>query len=112
MLALRALGLTAGAGIKFPSVPVGLKAIRPAGCAPRFINGHRATCCVSAEDLSSKASTVDTVITIHMLRHVCDVNQMRDAAPGKPNTSEDCAQALGWTLNGRLRRPLRRRRSP
>ena len=102
MLALRALGLTAGARIGVPlyCCPVVFKAIRSAGCTPRFIDVDRATCCVSAEDLSSKASTVDAVIAVHMFGHVCDVDQMRDAAPGKP-IIEDCAQALGSTLNGR-----------
>ena len=76
------------------------KAIRSAGCTPRFIDVDRATCRVSAEDLSSKASTVDAVIAVHTFGHVCDVDQMRDAAPGKP-IIEDCAQALGSTLNGR-----------
>jgi dTDP-4-amino-4,6-dideoxygalactose transaminase len=77
------------------------KAIKAAGCVPRFIDVDPDTYCLSAVDLAAKSSEVDAVIAVHMFGNVCDVPALRRAAPGKPFI-EDCAQALGSWLNGRL----------
>jgi dTDP-4-amino-4,6-dideoxygalactose transaminase len=103
VLALKALGLPAGASIGVPlyCCPVVFKAIQAAGFVPRFLDVDPATYCVSADDLASKCSEVDAVIAVHMFGNVCDVPALRKAAPDKPIV-EDCAQSLGSGLNDRL----------
>jgi dTDP-4-amino-4,6-dideoxygalactose transaminase len=81
--------------------PVVLKAIAAADCRARFIDVEPHTFCLSADDLASKKSEVDAVIAVHMFGNVCDVPALRNAAPGKP-IIEDCAQALGSRLDGRV----------
>jgi perosamine synthetase len=102
-LALKALALPPNASIGVPlyCCPVVFKAIKAAGCVPRFIDVDLDTYCLSATDLATKSSEVDAVIAVHMFGNVCDVPALRRAAPGKP-IIEDCAQALGSRLNGRL----------
>jgi dTDP-4-amino-4,6-dideoxygalactose transaminase len=56
---------------------------------------------MSATDLAAKNSEVDAVIAVHMFGNMCDVPALRKAAPGKP-VIEDCAQALGSRLDGRV----------
>ena len=102
-LALKALALPPNASIGVPlyCCPVVFKAIKAAGCLPRFIDVDPDTYCLSATDLAAKSSEVDAVIAVHMFGNVCDVPALRRAAPGKP-IIEDCAQALGSRLNGRF----------
>lgn len=102
VVALKALGLPSGARIGVPlyCCPVVFKAIDAAGCRARFIDVDRDTYCLSAADLARKSSEVDAVVAVHMFGNLCDIQGLRDAAPGMP-IIEDCAQALGSRLDGR-----------
>lgn len=103
VLALKALALPPRASIGVPlyCCPVVFKAIKAAGYVPRFIDVDPDTYCLSAADLAAKSSEVNAVIAVHMFGNVCDMPDLRRAAPGKPFI-EDCAQALGSRLNDRL----------
>ena len=100
--AIKALGLPAGAHVGVPlfCCHVVFKAIAAAGCLPCFIDVEPETFCMSSEDLQGKRSNVDAVIAVHMFGNLCDVPQLKEAAPGIP-VIEDCAQALGSELHGR-----------
>lgn len=102
VVALQALALPPGARIGVPlyCCPVVFKAIKAAGCVPRFLDVDPGTYCLSVTDLSAKRSEVDAVIAVHMFGNVCDMPRLRDAAPGRPFI-EDCAQSLGSRLNDR-----------
>lgn len=102
VVALRALALAPGARVGVPlyCCPVVFKAIKAAGCVPRFLDVEPDTYCLSATDLAAKRSEVDAVIAVHMFGNVCDIPRLRDAAPGRPFI-EDCAQSLGSRLNDR-----------
>jgi perosamine synthetase len=102
-VALKALGLPARASVGVPlyCCPIVLSAVRAAGCRPRFIDVDPDTYCLSAADLAAKSSEVDAVIAVHMFGNVCDMSRLRKAAPNKPFI-EDCAQALGSRLDGRV----------
>lgn len=103
MVALKALALPlrASVGVPLYCCPVVLKAIDAAGCRARFIDVDPDTYCLSAADLAAKNSEVHAVIAVHMFGNMCDMPALRKAAPGKPFI-EDCAQALGSRLDGRL----------
>jgi perosamine synthetase len=103
VVALKALALPLGACIGVPlyCCPIVFKAINAAGCRARFIDVDPDTYCLSATDLAAKRSEVDAVVAVHMFGNVCDMPGLREAAPGKPFI-EDCAQALGSRLYGRL----------
>lgn len=103
VVALRALGLPAGASIGVPlyCCSVVFKAIESAGYHARFIDVDPDTYCMSATDLADKSSAVDAVIAVHMFGNLCDMPALRAAAPGKPFI-EDCAQALGSRVGDRL----------
>lgn len=103
VLALKAFALVPGAlvGVPLYCCPVVLKAIETAGCRARFIDVDPDTYCLSAADLAAKSSEVDAVIAVHMFGNMCDMRGLREAAPGKPFI-EDCAQALGSRLDGRV----------
>jgi perosamine synthetase len=103
VLALKALGSRPGASVAVPlyCCPVVLRAIAEAGCRARFIDVDPDTYCMSATDLATKSSEVDVVIAVHMFGNICDVPTLRKAVPGKP-VIEDCAQALGSRLDGRV----------
>ena len=103
VVALKALALSPGASVAVPlyCCPVVFSAIKAAGCRARFIDVDPNTYCLSAADLAAKSSEVDAVIAVHMFGNVCDMPALRKAAPGKPFI-EDCAQALGSRLDGRL----------
>jgi perosamine synthetase len=103
VLALKALGSRQGASVAVPlyCCPVVLRAIVEVGCRARFIDVDPDTYCVSAPDLAAKGSEVDAVIAVHMFGNMCDVPALRRAAAGKP-VIEDCAQALGSRLHGRV----------
>ena len=103
IMAVKALGLPPGASIGVPlyCCPVVFKAIDAAGCHARFIDVDPDTYCLSAADLAAKSSELDAVIAVHMFGNVCDMPALRKAAPGKPFI-EDCAQALGSRLDGRV----------
>ena len=111
VLALKALALPAGASVAVPlyCCPVVFKAIKAAGCRPRFIDIDPETYCLSPADLAAKSSEVDAVIAVHMFGNLCNMPRLREAAAGKP-LIEDCAQALGSSLDGRARRLLWRNR--
>lgn len=103
VVALNALALPSGASVGVPlyCCPVVFSAIKAAGCRARFIDVDPDTYCLSAADLAAKSSEVDAVIAVHMFGNVCDMRALREAAPSKPFI-EDCAQALGSRLDGRL----------
>jgi dTDP-4-amino-4,6-dideoxygalactose transaminase len=103
VVALRALSLRRGANVAVPlyCCPVVLSAIKAAGCRARFIDVDPDTYCLSPADLAAKSSEVDCVIAVHMFGNVCDMSALRKAAPGKP-IIEDCAQALGSHLDGKV----------
>ena len=88
-------------GVPLYCCAVVFKAIKAAGCRPRFIDVEPATFCMSAADLRAKSSEVDAVIAVHMFGNVCDIPSLREAIPGKP-IIEDCALSLGSKLNGRM----------
>jgi perosamine synthetase len=101
--AIKSLDLAPSARIGVPlyCCAVVFKAIKAAGCRPRFIDVDVATSCMSAADLRGKSSEVDAVIAVHMFGNVCDIPSLQTAAPGKP-IIEDCALSLGSKLNGRM----------
>lgn len=101
VVALKALGLTAGASVGVPlyCCPVVLTAIDAAGYRPRFVDVDPENYCISPVDLAAKRSQLDAVIAVHMFGNVCDIPALRSAAPGKP-LIEDCAQALGSRFTG------------
>jgi perosamine synthetase len=103
VMALKALALGPGASVAVPlyCCPVVLSAIKSCGCRARFIDVDPDTYCLSAADLAAKSSEVDAVIAVHMFGNACDMPALRQAAPGKPFI-EDCAQALGSRLDGRV----------
>jgi len=102
VLALKVLALPAGARVGVPlyCCPVVFKAIKAAGCSPRFIDIDPSTYCLSVPDLAAKSNELDAIVAVHMFGNLCDVPRLRDAAPGKP-VIEDCAQALGSRLHDR-----------
>jgi perosamine synthetase len=103
VVALKALVLPRRACIGVPlyCCPVVFKAIDAAGCRARFIDVDLDTYCLSAADLAAKSSELDAVVAVHMFGNVCDMAALRQAAPDKPFI-EDCAQALGSRLDGRV----------
>lgn len=103
VLAIRALELRPGARIGVPlyCCPVVFKAIRAAGCVPRFIDVDPATFCLSVADLAAKRSELDALIAVHMFGNVCDVPRLQEWLQGKP-IIEDCAQSLGSRHHGRF----------
>jgi dTDP-4-amino-4,6-dideoxygalactose transaminase len=103
VLGLKVLGLGPGATVAVPlyCCPVVFSAIQAAGCRARFIDIDPDTYCLSADDLAAKSSAVDAVIAVHMFGNICDVQALREVAPGKP-VIEDCAQALGSRFGGRV----------
>jgi len=78
--ALQCLDLPQHARIGVPlyCCPVVFKAIRTAGCVPRFIDIDADTFCISAADLSAKSSEVDAVIAVHMFGNLCDMPALLD----------------------------------
>jgi len=101
--AIKALNLRPGTRIGVPlyCCSVVFKAIKAAGCTPRFIDVDPVTFCISATDLRGKRSEVEAVIAVHSFGNVCDIPALRDAIQGKP-VIEDCAQALGSRADGRM----------
>lgn len=103
ILSIKALGLEPGSRIGVPlyCCPVVFKAIKAADCQLRFLDVDPGTFCISPEDLYAKRSDLDAVVAVHMFGNLCDMGSVQDAMHGKP-IIEDCAQALGSKLNGRL----------
>lgn len=101
--AIRAFDLPPDSRIGVPiyCCPVVFKAIKAAGCIPRFIDIDAGTYCISPEDLSRKISQIEAVIAVHMFGNLCDMPRLLDAAQGKP-IIEDCAQSIGSKLDGRM----------
>jgi perosamine synthetase len=102
IVALQALDLPAGSRIGVPlyCCPVVFKAIRAAGCVPRFLDIDPGTFCLSLQDLRAKRSGIDALIAVHMFGNLCDMPEILDIMAGKP-VIEDCAQSLGSRLEGR-----------
>ncbi|MBE3144720.1 MAG: DegT/DnrJ/EryC1/StrS family aminotransferase [Planctomycetes bacterium] len=101
VLAIKALNLEPGSRIGVPlhCCPVVFKAIKTAGCRPRFLDVDPGTFCISPEDLYAKRSELDAVVAVHMFGNLCEMGSVQKAMDGKP-IIEDCAQALGSTLSG------------
>jgi len=96
VIALKALGMSEGSRIGVPlfCCPVVFKAIRAAGCTPRFIDIDPDTYCLSPEDLLLKRPSIDALIAVHMFGNVCDMPKILEIVKGLP-VIEDCAQSLG-----------------
>lgn len=101
VLSIKALGLRPGSPIGVPlyCCPVVFKAIRTAGCQPRFLDVDPGTFCLSPEDLSAKRAECDAVIAVHMFGNLCEMRSVQRSMEGRP-IIEDCAQALGSKLDG------------
>ncbi|MDF0643866.1 MAG: DegT/DnrJ/EryC1/StrS family aminotransferase [Nitrospira sp.] len=101
--AIQALNLPSKARIGVPlyCCSAVFKAIEEAGCTARFIDVEPETFCLSTEDFLAKRSQLDAVIAVHMYGNLCDVPALREVAQGKP-IIEDCAQALGSKIRGRM----------
>ena len=101
--AVQGLELPAGSriGVSLYCCPAVFKAIREAGCIPRFLDVEYDTYCLSPEDLSAKISEIDAVIAVHMFGNLCDMSRIQEIAGQKP-VIEDCAQSLGSRLGGRM----------
>ena len=67
----------------------------------RFIDVDPTTFCMSASDLYAKRSQVDAVIAVHLFGNLCNMASLQEVAQGKP-IIEDCAQALGSNIQGRI----------
>lgn len=102
IIALKALGMPSGSKIGVPlyCCPVVFKAIKAAGCVPRFIDIDPEGYCLSAQDLRAKHSGVEAVIAVHMFGNLCDMPEVLKIMNGKP-VIEDCAQSLGSKLDGK-----------
>jgi perosamine synthetase len=102
IVALKALGMPPGSKIGVPlyCCPVVFKAIRAAGCVPRFLDIDPETFCLSLEGLQAKRSDIDALIAVHMFGSLCDMPKVLEIMEGKP-VIEDCAQSLGSKLEGR-----------
>jgi len=72
-----------------------------AGCTALFVDIDRKTFCLAPEDLSTKRSRIDAVVTVHMFGNLCDMPRLRELAEGKP-IIEDCAQSLASKIKGRI----------
>jgi perosamine synthetase len=102
IIALEALGMPSGSKIGVPlyCCPVVFKAIRAAGCVPRFLDIDPETFCLSPEDLRTKRSGIDALIAVHMFGNLCDMPTVLEIMGGNP-VIEDCAQSIGSKLNNR-----------
>lgn len=101
IISLRALGMRQGSKIGVPlyCCPVVFKAIKAAGCVPRFLDIDPETFCLSSEDLRLKGPGLDALIAVHMFGNLCDMPKVLGLMKGKP-VIEDCAQSLGSKLDG------------
>jgi perosamine synthetase len=101
IVAIQALGLRQGSRVGVPlyCCPVVFKAIKAAGCVPRFLDIDPETFCLSSEDLRTKHSGIDALIAVHMFGNLCDMPKVLEIMEGKP-VIEDCAQSLGSKLDG------------
>ena len=102
VVALQALSMPPGSRIGVPlyCCPVVFKAIRAAGCVPRFLDIDPETFCLSSEGLRAKRSNIDALIAVHMFGNLCDMPKVLEIMEGKP-VIEDCAQSIGSKLDGR-----------
>lgn len=102
IVAIKALGIRPGSKIGVPlyCCPVVFKAIRAAGCVPRFLDIDPETFCLSSEDLRAKRSGIDALIAVHMFGNLCDMPKVLEIMGGKP-VIEDCAQSIGSKFDGR-----------
>jgi perosamine synthetase len=103
IVALKALDMPPGSrvGVSLYCCPVVFKAIKAAGCVPRFLDIDPGTFCMSLEDLRAKLSEIDALIAVHMFGNLCDMTEIREIMKGKP-IIEDCAQSLGSKLEDRM----------
>jgi dTDP-4-amino-4,6-dideoxygalactose transaminase len=86
-------------GVPLYCCPVVFKAIKAAGCMPRFLDIEPETFCLSSEDLRAKRFSIDALIVVHMFGNVCDMPKVLEIMEGRP-VIEDCAQSLGSKLDG------------
>jgi dTDP-4-amino-4,6-dideoxygalactose transaminase len=102
IVAFKALGMPPGSRVGVPlyCCPVVFKAIKAAGCVPRFLDIDPETFCLSSEDLRAKRSGIDALIAVHMFGNLCDMPKILEIIEGKP-VLEDCAQSIGSKLDGR-----------
>ena len=105
VLALKVLALPARARVGVPlyCCPVVFKAIKAAGCSPRFIDIDPGTYCLSVPDLAAKSEELDAIVAVHMFGNLCDVPRLRDAARGKTSHRRLCTgprvaapRSAGW----------------
>jgi len=103
ILSIKALGLEPGSKIGVPlyCCPVVFKAIKMANCQLKFLDVDPETFCISTEDLRAKYNDLAAVVPVHMFGNLCSMDSVVEIMHGKP-IIEDCAQALGSMLNGRL----------
>ena len=103
VMAIRALNLHRGARIGVPlfCCRVVFDAIAAAGCIPCFIDIDAETFCLSPDTVAAKRHQIDALVAVHMFGNLCDISKLREAAHDLP-IIEDCAQALGSKLHGRL----------
>lgn len=103
VLALKALDLPQSARIGVPlyCCEVVFQAIETAGYTTCFIDIESEDFCISPDDLSDKISRIDALIAVHMFGNPCDMKRLKKIANGKP-IIEDCAQALGSLIDGRI----------
>ena len=101
--AIKALKLKSGARIGVPlyCCSVVFEAIKVAGYIPYFLDIEPETFCLSPEDLLRKRSQIEAVIAVHMFGNLCDMIKLKAIAQDKP-IIEDCAQALGSKIEGRM----------
>lgn len=102
-IAIKALDLPPGSKIGVPlyCCHVVFEAIRAAGYSPCFIDIEPETFCLSEKDLFEKSTQIEAVVAVHMFGNLCDIPALQAAGGDRP-IIEDCAQALGSKLNGRL----------
>ena len=101
--AIKAFELPAGARVGVPlyCCPVVSKSIVAAGCRPVFVDIDPLSFCISIGDLNRKNSLIDAVIAVHMFGNLCDMPGLQAVMQGKP-VIEDCAQAIGCKLDGKM----------
>lgn len=102
-IAIKALDLPPGSKVRVPlyCCHVVFEAIMAAGYSPFFIDIDPETFCLSVKDLYLKRSQIEAVVAVHMFGNLCNIPALQAAAMDRP-IIEDCAQAIGSKLNGRL----------
>ena len=111
-LILRGMGIGEGATVVTVShtAVATVAAIEMAGCTPLLLDIDPDTYCMDADELAAVLNDpppgippIRAVVAVHIYGHPCDLNPMLEvcAAAGVP-LIEDCAQAHGARLDGRM----------